>query len=255
MLKDDNQRLQLLSQWLPKYAGLPSLLDENATLGALSSDGRHVFYIEDVPVPAHPNDVIALQQPQGPQGIGHPYFSSLEETLYHNRLRAVDAQTGEFCWEVGAWERAASAPPPELANVFFLGPPLPVGRRLFALVEQTALEQKLPKNKDLVLLCLDPDTGRLLWSQDVASAADPLWLDPARRMQPVHLAYGDGVLVIPTNAGSVAAIDPLTHDLLWASRLPRADAQPQRLPGLRPQPITRRPGRARPPSCRATASS
>ncbi len=112
MLKDDNQRLQLLSQWLPKYAGLPSLLDENATLGALSSDGRHVFTIEDVPVPAHPNDVIALQQPQGPQGIGHPYFSSLEETLYHNRLRAVDAQTGEFCWQVGAWERTRPRPRP-----------------------------------------------------------------------------------------------------------------------------------------------
>ena len=141
MLKDDNQRLQLLNQWLPKYAGLPGLLDENATLGSLSSDGRHVFTIEDVPVPAHPNDLLALQ-PQGQQGIGHPYFSSLEETLYHNRLRAVDAQTGEFRWEVGVWDRAAPPPRPEFTDVFFLGPPLPVGRRLFALVEQTTQDQK-----------------------------------------------------------------------------------------------------------------
>ncbi len=233
MLKDDNQRLQLLSQWLPKYAGLPSLLDENATLGSLSSDGRHVFTVEDVPVPAHPNDLLALQ-PQGQQGIGHPYFSSLEETLYHNRLRAVDAQTGEFRWEVGGWERAVPAPRPELANVFFLGPPLPVGRRLFALVEQTTQDQRPAKNKDVILLCLDPDTGRLLWSQDVASAADPLGLDAARRMQPVHLAYGDGVLVIPTNTGSVVALDPLTHDLLWAHVYREPTPNPNGFPGFDP---------------------
>ena len=234
LLKDDNQRLQLLNQWLPKYAGLSSLLDENATLGTLSSDGRHVFYIEDVPVPAHPNDVIALQQPQGPQGVGHPFFSSLEETLYHNRLRAVDALTGEFRWEIGGWERAAVPPPPALANVFFLGPPLPVGRRLFALVEQTAQDQNPQRNKDIILLCLDPDSGRLLWSQDIAAAADPLWVDAARRMQPVHLSYGDGVLVCPTNTGCVIAIDPLTHDLLWASPYHDPTPNPNGFPGFDP---------------------
>ena len=230
VLKDDNQRLQVLDQWLPKYAGLPGLPDENAALGTLSSDARHVFYVEDVPVPAHPNDVIALQQPQGPQGIGHPFFSSLEETLYHNRLRAVDALTGEFRWEVGVWDRAAPPLRPEFTDVFFLGPPLPVGRRLFALVEQTAPDLK--KNKEIILLCLDPDTGRLLWSQQIAAAADPLWVDAARHMQPVQLAYGDGVLVCPTNTGSVIAIDPLTHDILWAHVYHEPTPNPNGFPGF-----------------------
>ncbi|HVS37165.1 MAG TPA: PQQ-binding-like beta-propeller repeat protein [Gemmataceae bacterium] len=234
LLKDDNQRLQLLHQWLPKYGGLPSLLDENATLGTLSSDGRHVFYIEDVPVPANPNDVFSLQQQLGQPGAGRPYFSSLEETLYHNRLRAVDAATGEFRWEVGGWDRAPNRPPAAFANVFFLGPPLPVGRRLFALVEQTAQDQIPARNKDIILLCLDPDTGRLLWSQDIAAASDPLWLDAARRMQPVHLAYGDGVLVCPTNTGCVVALDPLTHDLLWASVYHEPQPNPNGFPGFDP---------------------
>ncbi len=238
MLKDDNQRLQLLRQWLPKYAGLPSLLDENATLGTLSSDGRHVFFVEDVPVPAHPNDVIQLTQaaapPPGQPATPRPWFSSLEETLYHNRLRCVDVATGEFRWEIGGWDRAGVPVAPELANVFFLGPPLPVGRRLFALVEQTAPDLK--RNKDIILLCLEPDTGRLLWSQDVSAAADPLWVDAARHMEPVHLAYADGVLVCPTNAGSVVAIDPLTHDLLWAVpyRDPQANPNPNGFPGFDP---------------------
>ena len=247
---------ELLGQWLPKYAGLASLLDENATLGTLSSDGRHVFYVEDVPVPAHPNDVVAIQQPQGPQGIGHPYFSSLEETLYHNRLRAVDVQTGEFRWEVGSWEREKTVPPPrpEFVNVFFLGPPLPVGRRLFALVEQTAQDQFPPKNKDIILLCLDPDTGRLIWSQDIASVPDALWLDPTRRMQPVQLAYGDGVLDLPhqrrlRRGRRSAHARPAAGRTSTTTRRPTPTAPPASR-----STSTRRPGGAPPPSSRAIAS-
>ena len=95
-------------------------------------------------------------------------------------------------------------------------------------------DQRPAQNKDVILLCLDPDTGRLLWSQDVASAADPLGLDAARRMQPVHLAYGDGVLVIPTNTGSVVALDPLTHDLLWAHVYREPTPNPNGFPGFDP---------------------
>ena len=110
---------------------------------------------------------------------------------------------------------------------------MPVGQRLFVLVEQTAPPKR---NKDIVLLCLDPDTGRFLWSQDVSSAPDPLWLDAARHMQPVHLAYADGVLVCPTNAGAVVAVDPLTHNLLWAVpyRDPQAAPNPNGFPGFDP---------------------
>ncbi len=210
VLKDDQKKWQF-RRWLEKYRGQPSLLDENATLGTLSSDGRRIFYVEDLPVPPHPQDVLEIQQQQ-PVQPGQPppprhWFSTAEENLYHNRLRAVDARTGELCWEIGRWNKTLR-PDPSKDFEGFLGAPLPVGDRLFALAERRG---------EIVLLCLDPATGREVWSQDLASTPECLSLDPARRMQPAHLAYSDGVLVCPTNLGVVVAVDPLSHNLLWAS--------------------------------------
>ena len=42
-------------------------------------------------------------------------------------------------------------------------------------------------------------------------------LDGGRRLHAAHLAYGEGVLVCPTNAGGVIALDVLTGSLLWAN--------------------------------------
>jgi len=204
VLKDDQKKWQF-RRWLEKYRGQPSLLDENATLGTLSSDGRKVFFIEDLPVPPYPQDLTDMQQ-----GLKH-WFSTAEENLYHNRLRAVDARTGELCWEVGRWQKPGAPAPPgpaEYDDAFFLGAPLPVGGRLFALTE---------RHQELNLLCINADTGALIWSQNLAATGEDLKYDPARRMQPVHLAYADGVLVCPTNVGAVVALDPLSHNLLWAS--------------------------------------
>ena len=203
VLKDDQKKWQF-RRWLGMYRGQPSLLDENALLGTLSSDGRRVFYVEDLPVPPHPQDLAEMQQ-----GLKH-WFSTAEENLYHNRLRAVDALTGAFRWEIGAWQKPGAAAPPgpvEYADAFFLGAPLPVGRRLFALTE---------RHQELNLLCIDADTGGLIWSQNLATTGEDLKYDAARRMHPVHLAYADGVLICPTNVGAVVAVDPLSHNLLWA---------------------------------------
>ncbi len=35
-------------------------------------------------------------------------------------------------------------------------------------------------------------------------------------MQAAHLAYADGVLVCPTNAGVILGVDLLSHSLVWA---------------------------------------
>ena len=203
VLSDDQRKWQF-RRWLGMYRGQPSLPDENALLGTLSSDGRHVFAVEDLPVPPHPQDLTDMQQ-----GVKH-WFSTAEENLYHNRLRAVDARTGAYRWEVGAWQRPGDAPPPgpaEYVDAFFLGAPLPVGRRLFALTE---------RRQELNLLCIDADSGALIWSQNLAATGEDLKYDPARRMQPIHLAYADGVLLCPTNVGALVAVDPLSHNLLWA---------------------------------------
>ena len=99
VLKDDQKKWQF-RRWLEKYRGQPSLLDENATLGTLSSDGRRIFFVEDLPVPPYPSDITDdMQQPPVQPGQPPPprhWFSTAEENLYHNRLRAVDARTGEL---------------------------------------------------------------------------------------------------------------------------------------------------------------
>ena len=40
--------------------------------------------------------------------------------------------------------------------------------------------------------------------------------DSLRRVNALHLSYGDGVLVCPTNLGYVIGVDLLQHSLLWA---------------------------------------
>jgi outer membrane protein assembly factor BamB len=205
VLKDEQKKWQM-RRWLGLYRGSPSLLDDNATVGTLSSDGRRVFFVEDLPAPPHPSDLSDLTQAQG--GVGKHWFSTAEGNLHHNRLRAVDVRTGELRWEIGAWQKDSGRELREpLSNAFFLGAPLPVGRRLFALVE---------RRQEINLLCLETATGDLIWSQNVASVPTSLEADAARRMQPAHLAYADGVLVCPTDAGAVVAVDPTSHNLLWA---------------------------------------
>src|SRR5262249_55778515 len=111
-------------------------------------------------------------------------------------------------WELGG----KGADKGELGDSYFLGAPLPLGGKLYLLTE---------KNSELRLICLDspkddksPPT--ISWTQTLASARDKLLLDVSRRIQAVNLAYGDGILVCPTNAGAVLGVDLLSHSLVWA---------------------------------------
>jgi outer membrane protein assembly factor BamB/tetratricopeptide (TPR) repeat protein len=132
------------------------------------------------------------------------YFSTLKDALEYNTLRALDVHTGAVVWEAGGLDRAV---PSDLRKAYFLGPPLPLGGCLYALVE---------KAEDVNLVCLNPEKGELIWSQTLATARDKILVDVNRRMQAAHLAYADGVLVCPTNTGAVLGFDPLARRLLWA---------------------------------------
>ena len=64
----------------------------------------------------------------------------------------------------------------------------------------------------------DPGQGEnpIAWTQTLATVRDKLDVDASRRFQAALPAYGEGILVCPTNAGAVLAIDLLTHSLVWA---------------------------------------
>jgi outer membrane protein assembly factor BamB/tetratricopeptide (TPR) repeat protein len=117
----------------------------------------------------------------------------------------------------------------ELLDTFFLGPPLPIGGKIYLLVEF---------NGEIQLCCINPkrlgkckvprvtatnkepsipaDGPELVWRQPLGTANLKLFQDTMRRIQPSHLAYNDGILVCPTNAGAIVAVNLLTQSLSWA---------------------------------------
>ncbi len=209
VLRDPGQKVQV-EDWLGKYRaiGAQAVLMQNSALGTLSCDGKHVYAVEDLPLPPPPQ-MIEEQQSGMPR-----HFGPLRNLIHHNRLRALDLATGKVVWEIGG--RPGSVPA-ELADAYFLGPPLPLGGALYVLVD---------KQSDLRLLCLNADRGTLLWTQPLATMRTKLLLDVPRRIHAVHLAFRDGVLVCPTNAGALIGFDLLSRSLLW--RTPTAIARSPR---------------------------
>ena len=59
-------------------------------------------------------------------------------------------------------------------------------------------------------------TGKLLAMQTLVTTRDKLEQDIGRRSQAAHLAFGEGILVCPTNAGALLGVDLLTNSLVWA---------------------------------------
>ncbi|HEV3142516.1 MAG TPA: hypothetical protein VGZ47_01375, partial [Gemmataceae bacterium] len=109
----------------------------------------------------------------------------------------------------------------ELIDSYFLGPPLPLGGKIYLLVENAG---------ELKLVCINPKVVRdsktkkrvqmrdgqsadvpagkgpeIVWMQPLGTASNKLMLDTLRRIQPAHLAYNDGILICPTNAGAIIA--------------------------------------------------
>src|SRR5439155_20360578 len=91
---------------------------------------------------------------------------------------------------------------------FFLGPPLPLNGKLYVLNE---------KEQELRLIALDPATGEVIGKpQRLADMREKINVEVNRRFNADHLAYGEGILVCPTNSGGILGVDLLTNSLIWA---------------------------------------
>ena len=185
--------------WLQAYqaGGYQNILYENTTLGTLSADDRLVYTIDDLAIPP----------PQQIQMWGwgqQPNFGPLTDLVNGNKLLAYELDTGKLQWYAGGHEDKN-----DLADSFFLGVPLPIGGKLYVLNE---------RKSEIRLLCLDPlKKGAVLWSQTLANTRNGgLAQDITRRVEAANLAYSDGILVCPTNAGAVLGVDLLSRTLVWA---------------------------------------
>jgi outer membrane protein assembly factor BamB len=201
--------------WLDSYlAGQPGVLLENTVLGTLSSDGRRVYAVDDLPVPPRPLNYAGFHSNQG-QGLVLADAPGLTDAVYHSKLLALDAVSGKVVWELGGPHSRAG-----LRDGFFLGPPLPLGGKLYAPVEV---------GFDLRLLCLEPLTGEVVWTQTLATFKSRMVIDGGRRLHAVRLTYGDGYLICPTQAGGVMAFDLVGRSLAWAHAY-REEAPPPEPP-------------------------
>lgn len=190
-LVDPNES-ELIPNW-KMYLGqlLNQRLWDDSTFGRMSSDGEQLYCVEDA-------------------GFWSPISTGQNRLLpvsSNSVLNAHNLVDGRLVWEVGGPTKPGDGEPRPLAGRYFLGTPMPLGGRLYCLADM---------NQEIQLNVLDAATGNLEWSQPLAT---PMQLtidqDRARRTSGVSVAYGDGVLVCPTDAGAIVALDLTSRSLLW----------------------------------------
>jgi hypothetical protein len=217
-------RAKELDDWLDVYAEpdrRPQVVLENSALGTLSSDRKYLFAVDDLAVP-WPNLAPLTVRRRGGK-VAFRFHRDTLRAIYNNRLQAFDLKRrGALTWELGGHndDEGMTA----LPNSFFLGPPLPVGERLYAANQQ---------GKTLRLITIESQTAKVLSIRALATTAATIPEDPVRRLQAVHLAYADGALIVPTNDGTVLCVDVHSGEPRWACTYrPSGLREVPPLPGL-----------------------
>ncbi len=213
--RSDPHKQQAMAGWLQYYVEQnqhPQILFENSTVGTLSTDGQFVYVVEDLAVPPPPQMMnVNMGFNPGMNNANHAYSPEIREAIQHSRLEAYSlANGGKLTWELGGEDKGP------LSDCYFLGPPLPLGGKLYVLTE---------KQQELRLVCLDPHVidpvtrfpkAVILSTQTLGTTQQQMPNDVMRRTGAAHLAYGEGILVCPTNAGAVFGINLLENSLVWA---------------------------------------
>jgi len=172
------------------------LLFTDATAATLASDGQRVFAVESPPdlgpSRAARNRLRRLNRPAPTLSAG-------------NRLVAYDIASGEQRWQLPGEDEE------ETTGRWYLGSPLPIGGELYVLVEA---------RQQIRLDVLAADSGETLWSQPLADVDLDYDIENRgdRRQAGLSPAFAGGVLVCPTGAGAVIAVDLAARTLRWAYR-------------------------------------
>ena len=212
---EDNLDTILVTRRTQDYAFLlnqyrtsaPGMLVHNTLLGTLSADHERVYAVEDTPLPP----IVPRRQPNVLPPGGTVF--AVGNWSLGNNLSAFDLRGGRCVWMIEGGKSNADSP---LAETFFLGPPLPLGGKLYVLAES---------NGEIRLVCLEPQTGAVQWVQPLCYVERRIQEDPERRVDACQPAYSDGILVCPTNAGVVLGVDLLTRALVWARPYEGADTE------------------------------
>src|SRR5262249_49402504 len=200
--------IQAIDNWRQQYQAIakPYVVLENSIVGSLTTDGQRVYTVDDLPVPPY---VAGMYNQWGGQMPQFPRGQDVNDAMHFSVLQAFDLGSGKMLWNVGGRgdKRHPNDPKGDLHDSYFLGAPLTIGGKLYVLTD---------KNQELRLECLDGAKGTVKWGQTLATTKEKMLQDMGRRAHAAPLAYGEGILVCPTNAGAVFGVDFLTHRLLWA---------------------------------------
>lgn len=192
---------------------------EDFSFGALSSDGRYVFGVEDLPFGLAAE---YLRMVVGPDGRRRLDTDTLKQ---YNLLTAYDLRTGKLRWELGGPPGLQTR---ALAGAYFLGAPLPLGGRLYVVAEI---------NNETRLLELEAESGKVLanillatrealpsqWEMQIFWGLPPWMLANFQRRSSSMPAAADGVLVCKTGGGQYMAVSLVTRSVLWVYQVAEAE--------------------------------
>ncbi len=201
------RRPERLWQFRVPPPGGEVMFDDRVVFGVTVHDGR-----------AYANLIAASGGSETQLGYVQVKFPFPRRAIY-----ALDAYTGRLLWRKGGVPRADALD----ENASFAVPPTPEGGLLFA----GAVRQKLNTDPfEHHVMCLDPATGKTLWSSYVASGLTEINLFGNSTREslgtPVSVA-GDGVYYA-TNHGVAAGLDRRTGRVRWAYRYRQLPVNPTR---------------------------
>ncbi|MEQ8787383.1 MAG: PQQ-binding-like beta-propeller repeat protein [Pirellulaceae bacterium] len=193
-------------------------LFEDAIYGQIASDGQSAYVLDKLPFArANRTSGRVILMPGG--GVQR------QDNSDSNELVALDLKSqGKLRWIVGG---ESGGDEPKLAGAFFLGPPLPILGQLYVLAEF---------NGEIRLVVLDARSGELDWAQQLALLeGQNVLYDPTRRLAGATPSFADGVLICPTSAGAVVAVDVANRSLLWGHQYKQDTIDPRfrRVPSIR----------------------
>ncbi|MCI0333017.1 MAG: PQQ-binding-like beta-propeller repeat protein [Planctomycetes bacterium] len=193
-------------QWAAQGNPLEERMWDDSLVMSLSSDGERVFVLRGARVDED-EQVIGWQMAPGFGRVNG------EVRANTNQLAAYDIATqGKLVWELDG----ARAPAP-LDGAFFLGAPLAIDNTLYVMAEIRSA---------IYLFALDPATGHVQWHQQLVGLEQSVGLDPARRRAGATPSYDAGILICPTSASAVIAIDVVKREFAWVYRYPREPQSP-----------------------------
>ena len=190
--------------------GLPNLerVFTDSTSGAVSSNGRLVYAVESGIRDRGGDDARG-----GRRGVEPPGGRG-GNTLAAYDIQARGPARGTPLWRLPLPQAGGD----EAGDLWYLGAPLVVGDQLFVLVEEKG---------EVRLEVLEASSGRALWAQPLAELDEEQQADRpetfGRRWSGLSPTFSEGVLVCPTGAGTVIAVDLATRTLLWAYTYSIAD--------------------------------